>query len=127
MSPEFLRVDEVLRIHEDQIQRYGGDASIRDPGLLLSAVAMPRASFGGEVLHRDLFEIAAAYLFHLAQDHPFVDGNKRTATAAALVFLDMNGVELEADEDALVELVLAVARGEADKARIAEFFRRHAK
>ena len=127
MSPEFLRVDEVLRIHEDQIERYGGDGAIRDPGLLLSAVAMPRASFGGEALHRDLFEIAAAYLFHLAQNHPFVDGNKRTATAAALVFLDMNGVEIEADEDALVELVLAVARGEADKARIAEFFRRHAK
>ncbi len=127
MPPEFLRVDEILRIHQDQIERYGGDPSIRDAGLLLSAVAMPRASFGGEALHQDLFEIAAAYLFHLAQNHPFVDGNKRTATVAALVFLEINGVEIDADEDALVELVMAVASGKADKTQIAEFFRRHAR
>jgi len=127
MPPEFLRMDEILRIHQDQIEHYGGDPSIRDAGLLLSAVAMPRASFGGEALHQDLFEIAAAYLFHLARNHPFVDGNKRTATVAALVFLEINGVEIDADEDALVELVMAVASGKADKTQIAGFFRRHAR
>lgn len=126
MTPEFLRVDEILRIHQDQIERYGGDASIRDAGLLMSATAMPQASFGGELLHRDLFEMAAAYLFHIVQNHPFVDGNKRTGTVAALVFLAMNEVETEADEDELVEFVLAVAQGEADKPRIAEFLRQHA-
>ncbi|MFO0840684.1 MAG: type II toxin-antitoxin system death-on-curing family toxin [Phycisphaerae bacterium] len=67
--------------------------------------------------------MAAAYLFHIVQNHPFVDGNKRTGTAAALVFLEMNGITIEADEDALVELVLKVAQGRADKPRIAEFFR----
>ncbi|MBK8915028.1 MAG: type II toxin-antitoxin system death-on-curing family toxin [Phycisphaerales bacterium] len=123
MEPEFLELAEVLTIHADQIERYGGDASIRDAGLLGSALAMPRATFGGEFLHRDLFEMAAAYLYHIVQNHPFVDGNKRTGTASALVFLDMNGVTIDVDEDALVDLVLEVAQGRADKGRIAEFFR----
>lgn len=123
MPPDFLELAEVLFIHADQIDRYGGDPSIRDAGLLESAVAMPRATFGGELVHRDLFEMAAAYLFHIVQNHPFVDGNKRTGTATALVFLDMNGIPVDADEDALVALVLDVAQGRADKARITEFFR----
>ncbi|MCK4659796.1 MAG: type II toxin-antitoxin system death-on-curing family toxin [Phycisphaerae bacterium] len=89
MAPEFLRVDEILHVHQDQIERYGGHASIREVGLLLSAIAMPQASIGGEFLHHDLFEMAAAYLFHIVQNHPFVDGNKRTGAAVALVFLDM--------------------------------------
>lgn len=123
MQPDFLELAEVLTIHADQIERYGGDASIRDAGLLASALAMPRAMFGGEFLHRDLYEMGAAYLYHIVQNHPFADGNKRTGTATALVFLEMNGVTIDADEDALVELVLDVAQGRADKARIAEFFR----
>ncbi len=123
MQPDFLELEEVLYIHADQIERYGGAASIRDAGLLESALAMPRATFGGEFLHRDLYEMGAAYLFHIVQNHPFVDGNKRTGTATALVFLEMNGVAVDADEDALVELVLDVAQSRADKARIAEYFR----
>jgi len=123
MTPEHLHANEVIYIHQDQIERYGGDASIRDTGLLMSAVAAPQASYGGELQHHDLFEMAAAYMFHIVQNHPFVDGNKRTGAAAALVFLEMNDVEIEADEDDLVELVLAVAQGEADKRRIAEFLR----
>lgn len=123
MQPDFLELTEVLYIHADQIERYGGDASIRDAGLLESAVAMPRATFGGEFLHRDFFEMAAAYLFHIVQNHPFVDGNKRTGTATALVFLEMNGVAIDADEDELVALVLDVAQSRADKPRVAEFFR----
>ncbi len=123
MEPEFLHIDEVLQIHEDQLERYGGDSGLRDFGLLASAVETPRASFGGQFLHTDLIEMAAAYLFHLVQNHPFVDGNKRTGAAAALVFLDLNGVEMEIDDDALVDQVLAVARGEAGKAEVAEFLR----
>lgn len=123
MPPDFLELAEVLTIHADQIERYGGDASIRDTGLLESTLAMPRAMFGGEFLHRDLFEMGAAYLYHIVQNHPFVDGNKRTGTATALVFLELNGVVIDAEEDALVELVLEVAQGRADKARIAEFLR----
>jgi death-on-curing protein len=68
--------------------------------------------------------MAAAYLFHIVQNHSFVDGNKRTGAAAAIIFLDMNGVEIEADEEGLVDLTLRVARGQAGKSEIAEFFRR---
>jgi len=84
---------------------------------------MPQASFGGEFLHKDIFEMAAAYLFHIVQNHSFVDGNKRTGAAAAIIFLTINGIELQADEDGLVDLTLAVAEGKAGKQHIAEFFR----
>ena len=95
-------------------------------GLLHSAIAMPQASFGGEYLHKDLFEMAAAYLYHIVQNHPFLDGNKRTGAATAIIFLAINGVEVEADEEGLVELTLAVAQGNAGKQEIAEYFRKSA-
>lgn len=82
MDPEYLTTEDVLEIHADQIERYGGSGGIRDRGLLEAAVAMPQASFDGQLLHGDLFEMAAAYLYHLVQNHPFVDGNKRAGTAA---------------------------------------------
>lgn len=126
MTPEFLSVEDVLLIHRDQVERYGGSADLRDAGLLDSAVQTPRAMFDGRLLHEGLFEIAAAYLFHLVQNHPFLDGNKRTGTAAALVFLDLNGVEMAIDDDALVDLVLGVAQGRTGKASVAEFLRTHA-
>ncbi len=125
MIPVFLNLSEVLQIHRDQVERYGGDLGIRDIGLLQSALAMPAAGFGGRFLHNDLFEMAAAYLFHIAQNHPFLDGNKRTGAAAALVFLEINGVDVDMGEDALVDIVLAVAGGKADKSTLAEFFREH--
>jgi death-on-curing protein len=84
---------------------------------------MPQASFGGKFLHKDLFEMAAAYLYHIVQNHPFLDGNKRTGAATAIIFLAINGVGLQADEDGLVELTLAVAEGHAGKQEIAQFFR----
>lgn len=88
---------------------------------------MPQAGFGGEYLHKDLFEMAAAYLFHIVQNHPFIDGNKRAGAASALVFLEMNGIELSPDEDGLVALTLAVATGQAGKQEAAEFFRKLAR
>jgi len=126
MPPLFLDIDRVLRTHLSLIERYGGEKGVRDIGLLHSAVAMPQASFGGEFLHKDMFEMAAAYLFHIVENHPFVDGNKRTGAAAAIIFLAMNDVEIEADEEGLVDLTLSVARGEAGKSGIAEFFRQRA-
>lgn len=126
MEPEFLRVEEVVQIHEDQVERYGGSRDLRDAGLLSSAVEAPRATFGGQQLHGDLFEIAAAYAFHLVQNHPFVDGNKRTGAIAALLFLDLNGVEVVIGEDALFEHILGIAQGRIAKAEIAAFLRRHA-
>ena len=125
MALIFLTVEEILEIHADQIKRYGGRSGLRDLGLLQSAVAVPRSSFGGRYLHGTLFEIAAAYLFHIVQNHPFVDGNKRVGTAAALVFLKMNGIDIAVPNDALVELVLDVAQGKVNKTEIAEFLARN--
>ena len=121
----FLTLDEVLLIHADQIARYGGSYGVRDPGLLSSALAMPDASFGGTAFHPSLTEMAAAYLYHLAQNHPFVDGNKRTALASALTFLWLNGYELVASEDALTALVMGVAEGRLGKPEAAVFLRAH--
>jgi death-on-curing protein len=126
MSPVFLNLSEVLHIHRDQIERYGGQAGIRDLGLLQSAVSMPAAGFGDRFLHEDLFEMAAAYLFHITRNHPFIDGNKRTGVVCALVFLELNGIGVKASEDSLVEMVMAVAEGKVGKEAIAGFFRRHA-
>ena len=125
MALVFLTVEEILEIHADQIKRYGGRFGLRDLGLLQSAVAVPQSSFGGRYLHATLFETAAAYLFHIVQNHPFVDGNKRVGTAAALVFLKMNGIDIAVSNAALVELVLEVAQGKMSKTGIAEFFARH--
>jgi len=124
-DPEFLTLDEVLALHADQIRRYGGASGLRDLTLLQSAIAMPETSYGGEYLHGSVFEMAAAYLFHLARNHPFVDGNKRTALICALVFLGLNGQRLAADPDALYELVDGCAAGQVDKADVAVFLREH--
>ena len=125
MNPIFPSVERVRRIHQDQVERYGGDASVRDPGLLESAVAMPSASFGDQYLHAFPHEMAAAYLFHLVSNHAFVDGNKRVGLAAALVFLKVNAKQLVCDHQQLEDLVLAVARGEKEKADVAIFLRDH--
>ena len=123
MGPAFLTLAEVMEIHQDQICRYGGSLGVRDAGLLQSAVAMPAAAFSGKYLHSDLHEMAAAYLFHLVQNHPFVDGNKRVGAVAAAVFLAVNDLELRASEDDYEQLVMSVARGEIGKSTVAEFFR----
>jgi death-on-curing protein len=126
MSPSFLTLDEVLAIHADQIERYGGSFGIRDRGLLESALAMPEATFSGEELHPSLSEKAAAYLFHLVKKHPFVHGNKRVGLAVALAFLGINDVSIVATDESLVELVLGVAESRYDKPDVAVFLRTHA-
>ncbi len=123
MEIEFLTVEEVRRIHQDQISRYGGSPGVRDEGLLLSALAQPGTRFGGEFLHPDLFLMAAAYLFHLARNHAFIDGNKRVAAVSCIVFLGLNGQRLRCTEDELVDLVLRTARGELEKSSVAGFLR----
>jgi death on curing protein len=127
MKPKFLTVAMVQRIHEDQIQRYGGSLGVREMGLLESAVAMPQAGSGGQYFHTDIFEMAAAYLFHLAKNHPFVDGNKRAAAMAAYAFLGLNGIEVAASDTVFGDLVIAVAEGKATKSAVAEFFRKHSR
>ena len=123
MTPLFLDLDRVLRIHRSMIEAYGGPEGIRDAALLHSAISMPQAAFGGEYLHADLFEMAAAYLLHIVQNHPFIDGNKRVGAASAIIFLAMNGVSIRADEDGLVNITVQVATGKSGKQETAAFFR----
>lgn len=125
MEPVFLTLNEVIEIHKDQLARYGGVEGIRDVGLLHSAVAMPAATFGGQFLHPELNEMAGAYLFHIVQNHPFIDGNKRVGAVAADVFLAMNDLRLEATEEEYEQLVMSVASGELSKSAVAEFFRKN--
>jgi len=123
----FLTLDEVLALHADQIARYGGGLGIRSVELLESALGMPAATFAGGYLHGELYEMAAAYLFHLVKDHPFLDGNKRTGLMAMLAFLGMNGLRLEAGEKELTDLVFGVADGRTGKAEVAVFVKSHAR
>jgi len=120
---DFLSVDDVLVLHERQLERYGGAAEVRDAKALDAAVATPRATFDGDLLHADLHEMAAAYAFHLCQDHPFLDGNKRTALLAALVFLDLNGVAVADREGRLYDAMIGVAEGRLDKGGLTALLR----
>jgi death-on-curing protein len=108
--------EEIVReIHRDVLAAFGGLDGVRDAGLLESAVAAPQASFGGESPFADVIEVAAAYLFYLCRNHPFIDGNKRTALTAAIVFLRLNGFEPAKDSEAWEALVLEVAASKLDR------------
>jgi death-on-curing protein len=122
MEPLFLTLDEVIEIHQQQVDLYGGSHGVRDLGALESAVATPQATFGGDFLHRSIPAMAAAYLFHVCQNHPFVDGNKRTGANAALTFLWIQDWEPLFEEEELVHLVLAVASGVMDKGTLTGTF-----
>jgi death on curing protein len=123
-APLFLTLAEVVELHRKGVERFGGAAEMRDLGLLQSALAMPQAGFGGEFLHPDLAAMAAAYLFHLVSNHPFVDGNKRIGAVAARVFLLMNDAQFDPSETEYGDLVLGVARGEVSKDEVIAFFRK---
>jgi death-on-curing protein len=122
-DPVFLDVEDVLLIHEEQLPSYGGSAGIRDRGLLESAVAMPRATAGGEFAHEDVFAMAAAYAFHIAQNQPFVDGNKRTGLLAAIVFLDLNGVRIADPDGRLYDAMIGIAERRLDKPGLSALLR----
>jgi len=116
-APSFfhLTVANVQEIHGEAIRLYGGSDGIRESALLESAVAAPQASFGGEAVYTDVLEIAAAYLFFLCRNHPFVDGNKRTALGACVVFLRLNGIEPNPDGPEWEELTLDVAASKLNR------------
>ncbi|TVL99183.1 MAG: type II toxin-antitoxin system death-on-curing family toxin [Candidatus Brocadia sp. WS118] len=119
----FLTLAEIIEIHNDQIRRYGGAHGVRDINLLCSAAAMPTATFDGNFLHNDIYEMAAAYAFHLCQNHPFIDGNKRTALAAALVFLELNEISITDTHGALYDAMMALSCGKLNKTEIAKILR----
>lgn len=123
----FLTAEEILLIHQDQIWRYGGDAAIRDINLLNSALNIPMQSFGSELVHTTIFEMAGAYLFHIVNNHPFVDGNKRTGAATALQFLKLNGIICTVTPQELANFVLSVAKSETTKQDVADFFKNNHK
>jgi death on curing protein len=132
----YLDAEGVLAIHAEVLAAHAGSPGLRDQGLLESAVAAPQASFGGELLIKDPFEIAAAYLFYVCRNHPFADGNKRTALAASLVFLKQNDLLKDPglparNVDAWEALVLDVAASRVDReattARLRKLLRRRSR
>ncbi len=122
---KFLTLSEVLIILDDQIKNYGGIYGIRDIKLLSSAIYMPESSFGGQYLHETIPAMAAAYAFHICQNHPFLDGNKRVALASSLVFLDINGYELNCKDEKLYNKIMDMAKGEIKKEDLIKFFEKH--
>ena len=110
-----LTVDIVREIHAEAIRQFGSSEGVQEMALLESAVAAPQATFGGQSPYTDLVEVAAAYLYYLCRNHPFVDGNKRAALGACLVFLRLNGLKPKSDGPAWEELTLAVAAGALDR------------
>jgi death on curing protein len=119
-----LTVEIVLEIHAEAIARFGGSDGVRDMALLESAVAAPQASFGGRSPFADFAEVAAAYLFYLCRNHPFIDGNKCAALGACLVFLRLNGIEPKADGPAWEEMTLAVAASAIDRQETTQHLRK---
>jgi len=127
LEPVFLSVENILSIHTRMISEFGGMPGVADQGLLESAVSMPTAGLAGKFLHKRLPAMAAAYLFHICKNHPFLDGNKRVAVAASEVFLSINGMRLDVTNEELKELCLGVAAGEISKNEAVVFFDKHSR
>jgi death-on-curing protein len=123
----FLTLSEILIILEDQIINYGGIYGLRDINLLSSAIYMPQAGFGGEYFNKTIPAMAATYAFHICQNHPFIDGNKRVALASSLVFLDINGYTFNCKEEILYEKIMKVAKGELKKEELIKFYEKYSK
>jgi death-on-curing protein len=120
---KFLTVEEVIEIHDGLISAYGGSHGIRDMGLLVSAIEMPKAMMFGEYLHESLFDKAAAYLFHIVNNHAFIDGNKRTGAAATLIFLQINECKIKYNVDEFEEMVCKAAQSQMSKNQISDFLK----
>ena len=123
---EYLTLEEVYLLHERLIQLTGGSSGLRDPGLLSSAVARPQASFDGQELYPDLWTKAAAMMQSLIKNHPFVDGNKRTAVTATAIFLELNHHRLTASNDEVLRFAVQTAAGHAELEEIAAWLQAHA-
>jgi death on curing protein len=126
MEIAFLTLEDVLALHDELIQRYGGTPGLRDAGLLEADLAMPQAGFGSQYFHEFPHEMGAAYLFHLVRNHAFMDGNKRVAFACAILFFKINHVPYSITEEEAAELTLAAAGGTMDKGAVTAFFQKHA-
>ncbi len=125
MATHYIPEDLVLSIHADLLQRYGGAPGLRDRGLLQSALAQPRMTVGRKSVHRTLFEKAAAYGYHVCNNHPFVDGNKRVAFVSMDIFLQGNGWEITASEEEAFSMMMALASGQLTKAKLTSWLKNH--
>jgi death-on-curing protein len=125
MATKFVPDEIVPVLHADLIERYGGRHGLRDPGLLSSALAQPKMTAGGRHLHRTLFDKAAAYGYHLARNHPFVDGNKRIAFVVMDIFLQANGWQIDAPEEEAFTMTSQLAAGSLSRAALAKWLKTH--
>lgn len=125
--PVFLSIEDVIIIHENTIKSEGGKGGVRDYPLLESANMIPQQQFGGHYLHEDLPAMAAAYMYHISQNHLFYDGNKRTGVMAAFVFLDINHLRLTAANQKLERVVMGVAGGKISKSELIDWMRKYTK
>lgn len=117
-EPVFLTVDDVIYLHQDQIERYGGTHGIRDNGLLSSAVESPKATYGGEFILKSISEMSSSYLYNIVQNHPFLDGNKRAGAISCVVFLMINGYSFEIPDKNFIDLVMDIASGRLKKDKV---------
>ncbi len=124
---KFLKIDQVLFIHDQMVKRFGGSFGIRDLGLIESAVARPQATFGGEFLYATIFDKAAALLQSLLKNHPFVDGNKRTALTSAGLFLKINGYKLINSHQEEIEFAVEIDNGNLTVEQISKWLKEHSK
>jgi death-on-curing protein len=125
MAVQFIPEELVLTIHADLLQRYGGQPGLRDRGLLESALAQPRMTAGGKEIHKTVFEKAAAYGYHVCNNHPFIDGNKRVAFVLMNVFLQKNGWEVTAQEEEAYTMMMSLASRKLSKAQLASWLKEH--
>jgi death-on-curing protein len=121
-EPKFLTLIEVLYLHDESLARFGGSAGIRERGMVQSAMGSAQNAFWYG--HGGLYEIASAYAFHIAESQAFVDGNKRTAAASAIMFLRKNGVRFPVDDGSVYRAMIEIANRRLDKAGLAETLRR---
>jgi death-on-curing protein len=125
MAIRYIPEELVLTIHADLLQRYGGQPGLRDRGLLESALAQPRMTVGGKEVHKTLFEKTAAYGYHICNNHPFIDGNKRVAFVLMDVFLQKNGWEITAAEEDAYSMMMSLASGNLSKVQLASWLKEH--
>jgi death on curing protein len=124
-NPRFIEKEEVIRIHAELVRKSGESSAILNEGLLESALYQPKAGFGEEYFHSTIYEQAAAYLFHIACNHAFEQGNKRTAFAVMVTFLNLNDYELTMTEEKAYELTMQVVNHEVDKEQLASILKNY--
>lgn len=117
----FLDYDRIVQLNRLAVKTFGGSDGVRDKSLIESAISQPQASFGGQYLHKDRCQMAAAYYYHISESQGFFDGNKRTGFLALFAFLRINGCDLVIPDDYLWPFLLEVASGTKGKKELADF------